>query len=674
MPTARTTRTAAALLGLALVAPVQLASPASAAPLPDLRVRALSAGASSVQQGGQLAVKDTTSNTGKARAGRTQTRFYLSADTRLSTKDRMLGSRKVPALRPGSTSRATTRLTVPETTQARSWHLLACADARKQVREGNEGNNCRAARNPVTVTPDDTTTPTFPLEPDPLTIEEPALETANAVTQWAFSRDSDPATDDPATTIEATADDGTTYTLEIPADALVGSERVTMTPVATDAPAAGFPLSEGIVAGVQLEPHGLLLLRPALLTIDSPDLGSLDAQTPFLFHEGGEDFHLYPADLESVDGDPDTVSLALTHFSTPGVGLGTAAERQGVAAHPTARGSGQVEGTISGLVNQERASQEAGNPPNPAVMQEITQVLNAYYDSVVRPRMVAAETNGDLAAEAIAEGLGWSRQLQLLGDEDNPRHAEIMERVEKILRNVKDEKWADCLDHDLGSISHLLRVARTAALMGYAWEQEALDKAFGCARFEVRFDSLVTSATSWSGNLQTGSSEGRWRTRSTVVTEFLVSNNVGPLTWADFSYTMDNTITDPGSTCRLSETGTGTTPGQLRAQATPLLGTINVIEGAPGPTPVPVSSAVNVVSDAKPAETYQYTSCDGSTSTSTDSRWFGHYESTGKFWTTDPAQQAGDFLDSKTFTIVDDRPGSSTTETTTVEVWHKPQA
>ena len=56
----------------------------------------------------------------------------------------------------------------------------------------------------------------------------------------------------------------------------------------------------------------------------------------------------------------------------------------------------------------------------------------------------------------------------------------------------------------------------------------------------------------------------------------------------------------------------------------------------------------------------------------TDSKWYHHYQSWGKSWTTDPTAQAEDFLDSKTFTISDSWAGGSQSEVTTVEVWHKP--
>ncbi len=141
------------------------------------------------------------------------------------------------------------------------------------------------------------------------------------------------------------------------------------------------------------------------------------------------------------------------------------------------------------------------------------------------------------------------------------------------------------------------------------------------------------------------------------MTKLLQVNSTGPLTWVDFSYTMQNTITDPGNTCHLSETGTSTTPGQLGAVATPMLGSLNAFEGSPTPPPVPVMASVSVVGGSAPTETYQHTSCDGSTTTSTDSRWSWAYDDIGKHWATDPGQQAEDFIDSKTFTLSDGSAG-----------------
>ena len=655
-------RTLAAVLVPTLLAPAYLAGPASAGPLPDLVVKSVRSSASSVVQGGTLTITDTTANVGRAKAGRSQTRYYLSVDRARGRSDRLLGSRGVSALKPGRRGTGSAIVGVPAATPARNWYVLACADAKKAVREAREGNNCRATENRVTVT--ELADVTFPMPANPLAVTS-TLQTDRAATDTAYPS--------MAKTITATATDGTTYSLLIPADALLGPEKITMTPVAS---VPDLPLSDGLVAGVQIEPHGLMLLKPAELTISRPaasgGLGPLAQQTAFLFHEDGADFHLYPMAAPEAADDRNVVRLSLTHFSTPGIGSGSAADRASVAERVPSRTLAQAEAAISDILRQERQSQLNGAEPNPEVMQQVTAIMNALFDDVIRQQMQAAETDESLAAEAIAAGLGWSRQMQLLGDESNARHAEIMQRVEKILRNVMNQNWQDCLDHDLSATLDLLRVARTAALMGYAWQSEAMDKMRGCGRFEIRFDSEINHSSSYSGTLQSGSMQARWHTSGTVTTELFELDNTGPLGWVGFSYTWQNTIHDSDPDCHSSETGTSTTAGQLRGIATPMLGSINVIEGDRTPPPVPVQTLASVVSGAEPTETYTHTYCDGTTSTSTDSKWYWHYETDGKIWTTDPSAQAVDFIDSKTFTVSEPTTGGSHTEVTTVEVWHKP--
>ena len=653
------TRLLTAVTTLALLLPA-MGGPVSARPLPDLVVKEVRTDVGTVGQGGALTITTTTANVGLVKAGRSRTTIYLSADRSRGRTDRRLGSLEVAAVRPDRKRTGSVTVTVPLATPARSWYVLACADGKQVVTESREGNNCRATRGQLTVTKADAT---FPMPPDPLAVTS-TLQGDRAVTETVYPHQ--------AHTMTATADDGTTYELTIPADALLGPQQITMTPVAA---VPDLPLSDGLVAGVQLEPHGLMLLKPAELTISRPaeagGLGPLAQQTAFLFHEDGADFHLYPMAAPEVSDSRNTVRLSLTHFSTPGIGSGTASDRGSVAERVPSRTLAQAEAAISDILRRERQNQLNGAAPDPQVTQQVTAIMNALFDDVIRKQMQAAETDETLAAEAIAAGLGWSRQMQLLGDEDNPRHAEIMTRVEKILRNVMNQNWQDCLDHDLSATLDLLRVARTAALFGYAWQGEAMDKMLGCGRFEVRFDSEIDHSSSWSGTQQSGSTQGTWHTRGTVATRLLEVNNTGPLSWVDFSYAYENTIHgDPD--CHISETGTSTASGQLRAVAAPLLGTINVIEGDDEPPPVPVQTSVSIVSGAKPTETYLRTTCNGSTSTSTDSRWYWHYQDWGKNWTTDPGEQAEDFLDSKTFTISEPTSGGTQTEVTTIEVWHKP--
>jgi len=104
-----------------------------------------------MQQGSTLHVTDAVRNRGPATAPPSTSGYYL-AHVRL-------GGRRVGALRPGSSSQASTRLTVPRSVAPGSYRLRACADDRSRVPEADERNNCRLSR--VTVKVSDRTPPRF---------------------------------------------------------------------------------------------------------------------------------------------------------------------------------------------------------------------------------------------------------------------------------------------------------------------------------------------------------------------------------------------------------------------------------------------------------------------------------------------------------------------------------
>ena len=660
--TASRLRRVTALAATAVLLPLSVADPVAAASLPDLVVASVSAGPASVAPGGALTVTQTTANPTRTRARRSVTRFHLSSDRRWSRSDPVLGSRRVTALRPGARRRGVTALTVPLATNEGRWYVIACADATRQVRETREGNNCRATRDPVVVRA--TGTPTFPQAPDPITVGS-RLQTGRAVAQQVFPHQT--------TELSATAADGTTYTLVVPPDALLGPTTITMTPVAS---VEGLPLSGGLVAGVQLEPHGLALYAPVELVIDSPDAGAVATQTPFLFHEGGEDFHLYPPDLPQPGDDANTLRMSLTHFSTPGVGSGTAADRGEVASHPPARSQAQAEAAISSLVAQERASVLAGNAPDPALGPRIVTILESYYEQSLRPRLVEAEGATDIseaeAALLVSEALSLARQLSLLGQEDSAVVADIMQRVERVLRAVMSSAWNDCLDHDLSSLEVLVRSARMAALLGYAWQQEAMDKMLGCGRFEVRFDQTRASRGSYSGTLQSGSHDELFRMQSTVPTTILDFSSTAPLTHTTFRSFSDNTIHDADPDCYSTTRGTTTTPGTLLATVTPIVNP-NVLEQQAGAAPrqPEVQVSVAVPATGKPTQTYLRTGCDGSTESWQDSRWSLDSSLEGlpvRLLPTLGDDLVGVHEKHRSVTAQDD----TTTVDTVVEVWHRP--
>ena len=68
-------------------------------------------------------------------------------------------------------------------------------------------------------------------------------------------------------TLTAQGADGTKFTLTFPKGALPNDEKITLTPAAR---VDGLPFSGALAGAVQMEPEGLRLLAPAVLTIESP--------------------------------------------------------------------------------------------------------------------------------------------------------------------------------------------------------------------------------------------------------------------------------------------------------------------------------------------------------------------------------------------------------------------
>ena len=118
----------------------------------DLAARSPSASPAQVAPGAALTARTTTRNRGRKRARASRTGLLFSADRRRSRDDLLLpGSQAVPALRPRRFKRGRVTLTIPSSTPAGSFHLLACADLANKVKEASERNNCRASRSKVQV-------------------------------------------------------------------------------------------------------------------------------------------------------------------------------------------------------------------------------------------------------------------------------------------------------------------------------------------------------------------------------------------------------------------------------------------------------------------------------------------------------------------------------------------
>jgi subtilase family serine protease len=106
----------------------------------DLRITYFSV-PSSVGAGQSITVTDTTKNQGGGPAGSSTTQFYLSTNSKVDGSDTLIGSRTVPALDAGTSSTASTTITIPEGTATGTMYLLAVADGEDVVIETSETNN-----------------------------------------------------------------------------------------------------------------------------------------------------------------------------------------------------------------------------------------------------------------------------------------------------------------------------------------------------------------------------------------------------------------------------------------------------------------------------------------------------------------------------------------------------
>src|SRR5262245_12693370 len=96
-----------------------------------------------VSAGVAFTVTDTTTNQGGGPAAASTTGFYLSTNAVLDAADIALGSRAVPSLAAGASHTGSATLTIPATTPAGTYYLLARADAGDAVVESVEGNNVK---------------------------------------------------------------------------------------------------------------------------------------------------------------------------------------------------------------------------------------------------------------------------------------------------------------------------------------------------------------------------------------------------------------------------------------------------------------------------------------------------------------------------------------------------
>ena len=179
------------------------------------------------------------------------------------------------------------------------------------------------------------------------------------------------------------AADGTAVTLTLPAGALWSEESITLTMVSG---IAGLPLSNGLLAAVEMEPEGLQLFNLAQLTIRPAAAFTAEELSGFGYYGTGDDFYLSPVQLEGT-----AIVFQITHFSGARAGRGTAGDRarqqQRVPSRPEAQALQQLsDGGYRADVEQ----------------------LYARWMDEISPKIDAAVTNVAVLESAFADFTGFS--------------------------------------------------------------------------------------------------------------------------------------------------------------------------------------------------------------------------------------------------------------------------
>lgn len=203
-------------------------------------------------------------------------------------------------------------------------------------------------------------------------------------------------------TLTATGADGTTYTLDIPGDALLAETEISLTPVQS---LEGLPFGEGTAFAVQMAPDGLSFNNFVTLTITPTQPIPLNEQILFDFEADGQALGLALPVL-----DPSVIQIQLLHFSGAGVSKGLLADTEPVRQRLGGSVEARLNSAMAIAVQQARQNGESDE----SLAAKLSGYIDEFIDNVVKPRVDAAGescANGRLAMDTLVKV---GRYIQLL--------------------------------------------------------------------------------------------------------------------------------------------------------------------------------------------------------------------------------------------------------------------
>jgi hypothetical protein len=184
-------------------------------------------------------------------------------------------------------------------------------------------------------------------------------------------------------TLQTIANDGTVYTLEIPEGSIPENVTIKMTPIVD---IDGYPVADGVAAGVDLKPDGLVFMVPAILTIETTKTPGAGLVPVAITYEG-DATSFAPGFVGTGVG---TFTIPLEHFSGGTVGFATAQELASIISN--AGTAGCLWAAIPPSLANDRPAAIA--------------VFRSCFASEILPGFVGATTDQELA-KAIGQYEMW---------------------------------------------------------------------------------------------------------------------------------------------------------------------------------------------------------------------------------------------------------------------------
>ncbi len=294
--------------------------------------------------------------------------------------------------------------------------------------------------------------------------------------------------------LSVTGADGTTYTLEIPSDALTEATTVRMTPLSA---LGGIPFGSGQTYAVQLEPQGLFFNNFATLTITPAQAIPVDEQLTYSYEGQGEDLVLAPPVVDSSE-----IKIQILHFSGYGVTKGLLADIEPERERLGGSAERRLQNLTAEILLAERQRQLLGieNADNTSLAEALAGVFQQYEEQVLKPRLEAAGESCAAGRLALQTALGYERQKQLLGisDESSGGMGQFSGLMDTVADVCLQEEYELCAEEHVihRMIPVWLGIERQYQLLGVSGEgaipaviQKARDLTQKCLTFELDLES-----------------------------------------------------------------------------------------------------------------------------------------------------------------------------------------